>query len=192
MVTSARSLKKQALYAFDLIELNGDDLRHDPLEVRKATPANILARADRRIWFNDHIQDDGPIVFKHACKLGLESIVSKRKDSPYRGRPLSRLAQVEEPGLRSGEAGKDMRVFVAGATGAVGSRLIPLLVSAGPSVLGLTRTPGKAEAIRRAGADVAIVDALDGVAVRQAVVRAKPDGIVHGMTALSGVSDLRR
>src|SRR5262245_20543869 len=85
-----------------------------------------------------------------------------------------------------------MRVFVAGATGAVGSRLIPLLVSAGHSVLGLTRTPGKAETIRRAGADVAVVDALDGVAVRQAVISAKPDVIVHEMTALSGVSDLRR
>jgi nucleoside-diphosphate-sugar epimerase len=85
-----------------------------------------------------------------------------------------------------------MRVFVAGATGAVGSRLIPLLVSAGHSVLGLTRTPGKAEAIRRAGADVAVVDALDGVAIRQAVIKAKPDVIVHEMTALSGVSHLRR
>jgi nucleoside-diphosphate-sugar epimerase len=85
-----------------------------------------------------------------------------------------------------------MRVFVAGATGAVGSRLIPLLVSAGHSVLGLTRTPGKAETIRRAGADVAVVDALDGLAVRQAVISAKPDVIVHEMTALSGVSDLRR
>ena len=72
------------LYAFDLIELNGDDLRRDPLEVRKATLANILARADRGIWSNDHIEGDGPTVFKHACKLGLEGIVSKRKDSPYR------------------------------------------------------------------------------------------------------------
>jgi bifunctional non-homologous end joining protein LigD len=43
-----------------------------------------LARADRGIWFNDHIEEDGPTVFKHACKLGLEGIVSKRKDSPYR------------------------------------------------------------------------------------------------------------
>jgi nucleoside-diphosphate-sugar epimerase len=85
-----------------------------------------------------------------------------------------------------------MRVFVAGATGAVGSRLIPLLVSAGHSVLGLTRTPDKAEAIRRVGADVAVVDALDGAAVRDAVISAKPDVIVHEMTALSGVSDLRR
>jgi bifunctional non-homologous end joining protein LigD len=67
-----------------LIELNGDDLRRDPLEVRKATLAKRLARADRGIWFNDHIEDDGPTVFKHACKLGLEGIVSKRKNSPYR------------------------------------------------------------------------------------------------------------
>jgi len=85
-----------------------------------------------------------------------------------------------------------MRVFVAGATGAVGSRLIPLLVSEGHSVMGLTRTPEKAEAIRRAGADVAVADVLDGAAVREAVIRAKPDVIVHEMTALSGVSDLRR
>ena len=45
------------MYAFDLIELNGDDLRRDPLEIRKATLANILARADRGIWLNDHIED---------------------------------------------------------------------------------------------------------------------------------------
>jgi len=80
------------LYAFDLIELNGDDLRRDPLKVRKATLANILASADRGIWFNDHIEEDGPTVFAHACKLGLEGIVSKRKDSPYRsGRSLDWL-----------------------------------------------------------------------------------------------------
>ena len=70
------------LYAFDLIELNGDDLRRDPLEVRKATLATVLANAG--IWFNDHIEGDGSTVCAHACKLGLEGIVSKRKDSPYR------------------------------------------------------------------------------------------------------------
>jgi bifunctional non-homologous end joining protein LigD len=92
MLTSARSLKKQALYAFDLIELNGDDLRHDPLEVRKATLANFLAKSGDGIRLNEHIEEDGPTVFRHACKLGLEGIVSKRKDSPYRsGR--ARLAQ---------------------------------------------------------------------------------------------------
>ena len=46
--------------------------------------ASVLARAGHGIWFNDHIEDDGSTVFKHACKLGLEGIVSKRKDSPYR------------------------------------------------------------------------------------------------------------
>jgi bifunctional non-homologous end joining protein LigD len=72
------------LYAFDLIELNGDDLRRDPLEVRKATLASTLAKAGPGIRFNEHIEGDGPTVFAHACKMGLEGIVSKRKESPYR------------------------------------------------------------------------------------------------------------
>ena len=72
------------LYAFDLIELNGDDLRRDPLEVRKATLASIVAKASPGIRFNEHMEGDGPTVFAHACKMGLEGIVSKRKDSAYR------------------------------------------------------------------------------------------------------------
>jgi bifunctional non-homologous end joining protein LigD len=72
------------LYAFDLIELNGDDLRRDPLEVRKATLASVLAKAGPGIRFNEHIEGDTPTVFAHARKMGLEDIVSKRKDSAYR------------------------------------------------------------------------------------------------------------
>jgi bifunctional non-homologous end joining protein LigD len=72
------------LYAFDLIELNGDDLRRDPLEVRKATLAALVAKARPGIRFNEHIEGHGPTVFAHACKLGLEGIVSKRKDSTHR------------------------------------------------------------------------------------------------------------
>jgi bifunctional non-homologous end joining protein LigD len=72
------------LYAFDLIELNGDDLRRDPLEIRKATLASIVAKASPGIRFNEHIEGDGPTVFAHACKMGLEGIVSKRRDSAYR------------------------------------------------------------------------------------------------------------
>jgi bifunctional non-homologous end joining protein LigD len=73
------------LYAFDLIELNGDDLRRDPLEVRKATLASVLTKAGTGLRFNEHIEhDDGEMVFRHACKMGLEGIVSKRKCSPYR------------------------------------------------------------------------------------------------------------
>jgi len=73
------------LYAFDLIELNGDDLRRDPLAVRKATLASLLSRAAPGLRFNEHMDDtDGPLVFAHACKLGLEGIVSKRRNSSYR------------------------------------------------------------------------------------------------------------
>jgi bifunctional non-homologous end joining protein LigD len=72
------------LYAFDLIEINGDDLRRDPLEVRKATLRSMLAKAGLGLRFNEHLEGDGPTVFAHACKMGLEGIVSKRKDSPYR------------------------------------------------------------------------------------------------------------
>jgi ATP-dependent DNA ligase len=72
------------LYVFDLIELNGDDLRRDPLDVRKATLASVLRRAAPGLRLNEHIEDDGPTVFAHACKLGLEGIVSKRRDSGYR------------------------------------------------------------------------------------------------------------
>jgi bifunctional non-homologous end joining protein LigD len=72
------------LYAFDLIELNGDDLRRDPLEVRKAKLASIVAKARPGIRFNEHIEGECPTVFAHACKMGLEGIVSKRKESAYR------------------------------------------------------------------------------------------------------------
>jgi bifunctional non-homologous end joining protein LigD len=72
------------LYAFDLIELNGDDLRREPLDTRKATLASVLRRAAPGLRFNEHIEADGPTVFAHACKMGLEGIVSKRKTSTYR------------------------------------------------------------------------------------------------------------
>src|ERR1700720_4632653 len=73
------------IYAFDLIELDGEDMRRDPLAVRKATLASLLRRAAPGLRFNEHLdEEDGPLVFAHACKMGLEGIVSKRKDSPYR------------------------------------------------------------------------------------------------------------
>jgi bifunctional non-homologous end joining protein LigD len=84
LVRHRRANDSVFLYAFDLIELNGDDLRRDPLEVRKARLASVLAKAGPGIRFNEHIEGDGPTVFAHACKMGLEGIVSKRKDSAYR------------------------------------------------------------------------------------------------------------
>jgi bifunctional non-homologous end joining protein LigD len=59
-------------------------MRRDPLEVRKATLRSMLAKAGLGLRFNEHLEVDGPTVFAHACKMGLEGIVSKRKDSRYR------------------------------------------------------------------------------------------------------------
>jgi bifunctional non-homologous end joining protein LigD len=71
------------LWAFDLIELDGIDLRRDPLGNRKAKLTDVLARVAPGLRFNEHLDEDGPLVFHHACKLGLEGIVSKRRDLPY-------------------------------------------------------------------------------------------------------------
>jgi bifunctional non-homologous end joining protein LigD len=65
------------LYAFDLIELNGDDLRPDPLEGRKVRLEMILTKAGPGIRFNAHMVGDGETVFRHACKLGLVAASSK-------------------------------------------------------------------------------------------------------------------
>jgi bifunctional non-homologous end joining protein LigD len=70
------------MWAFDLIEIDGDDLRLE-LGARKATLAKVLARAAPGLRLNMD-EEDGPLVFAHACKMGLEGIVSKRRDSRYR------------------------------------------------------------------------------------------------------------
>jgi bifunctional non-homologous end joining protein LigD len=72
------------LYAFDLLELNGTDLRSEPIEVRKATLASLLRGCPPGVQFNQQITHPGDVVFRHACKLGLEGIVSKRLGSRYR------------------------------------------------------------------------------------------------------------
>ena len=70
------------LYAFDLLELDGQDLRREPLEVRKATLASILRKARHGVRLNEHLEHDcGLTVSQHACKMGLEGIVSKRLGS---------------------------------------------------------------------------------------------------------------
>jgi nucleoside-diphosphate-sugar epimerase len=84
-----------------------------------------------------------------------------------------------------------MRILVAGASGAIGLRLIPLLVTAGHRVTGLIRSPPKAEPLLRAGATPVVVDALDPPALREAVLGAQPEMVVHEMTALANASDLR-
>jgi 2-alkyl-3-oxoalkanoate reductase len=84
-----------------------------------------------------------------------------------------------------------MRVFVTGATGALGQHLVPALVAAGHEVTATTRTPAKAVQLRDAGAEPAVVDGLDRAAVIAAVQAAAPEVIVHEMTALADMRSLR-
>ena len=84
-----------------------------------------------------------------------------------------------------------MRVFVTGATGALGRHLVPGLVAAGHEVTATTRTPGKVAQLRAAGAEPVVVDGLDREAVIAAVRTAAPEVIVHQMTALAGMRSLR-
>jgi nucleoside-diphosphate-sugar epimerase len=85
-----------------------------------------------------------------------------------------------------------MRVFVTGATGAVGQYLVPGLVAAGHQVTATTRTPGKAGSLRAAGAEPAVLDGLDREAVIAAVRAAAPEVIIHQMTALGAMRTPRR
>jgi len=70
--------------AFDLLELDGKDSRREPIEKRKALLAKLLRDSHLNIVFNEHLEEDGAIVFREACKLGCEGIVSKRLGSSYR------------------------------------------------------------------------------------------------------------
>jgi nucleoside-diphosphate-sugar epimerase len=84
-----------------------------------------------------------------------------------------------------------MRVFVVGASGAIGTRLVPQLIERGHEVIGSARSPHKAERLRGLGAESVVLDALDARAVREAVAAAQPDAIVHQATALTGLGDFK-
>jgi 2-alkyl-3-oxoalkanoate reductase len=84
-----------------------------------------------------------------------------------------------------------MKVFVAGATGALGQQLVPQLVARGHEVVGMTRSPDKQDLVRSLGARPVVANALDPEAVAQAVAEAEPEVIVHQLTALSGDFDMK-
>jgi ATP-dependent DNA ligase len=85
------------LYAFDLLELNGEDLCSLALLDRKAKLAKLLVRSRSGIVFNDHTDDDGAAIFEQACRMGLEGIVSKRLSAPYRSGPSRDWIKVKNP-----------------------------------------------------------------------------------------------
>jgi bifunctional non-homologous end joining protein LigD len=72
------------LLAFDLLELDGADLRRKPIEERKRRLAQLLRKSKPGIQLNEHFEEAGEVLFRHACAMGLEGIVSKRKGSTYR------------------------------------------------------------------------------------------------------------
>ena len=84
-----------------------------------------------------------------------------------------------------------MKVFVAGATGAIGTQLVPQLAAAGHDVIAMTRSPAKTDALRALGARPVVADALDPDAVARAVAETEPEVIVHQLTALKGDPGLR-
>jgi nucleoside-diphosphate-sugar epimerase len=84
-----------------------------------------------------------------------------------------------------------MRVFVAGAGGVIGRRLVPQLVERGHQVVASTRDAGKLDGLRELGATPAVMDGLDPASVGEAVARADPEVVVHQMTALAGFRDLK-
>jgi bifunctional non-homologous end joining protein LigD len=85
------------LLAFDLIELDGEDLRRKPIELRKRKLAKLVRGPHPGIVLNDYYEGDGEIVFQHACKLGCEGIVSKRLGSPYRSGRSPHWVKVKNP-----------------------------------------------------------------------------------------------
>jgi nucleoside-diphosphate-sugar epimerase len=98
---------------------------------------------------------------------------------------------LSEERQRTEKEDSTMRVLVAGATGVVGRQLVPQLIAAGHQVTATTRSADKMAGLRAAGADAAVVDGLDAVAVGEAVARAEPEVVIHQMTALAGDFDLR-
>jgi ATP-dependent DNA ligase len=85
------------LCAFDLIEVDGADLRREPLEYRKATLAELLRGLRDGVAFNQHFESDGVTVFQHACALGCEGIVSKRLGSHYRSGHVDHWRKIKNP-----------------------------------------------------------------------------------------------
>src|SRR5262249_15140279 len=114
----------------------------------------------------------------------------RRRDT-HPGRDMSHALRAPHLRGRDIERRRTMRIFIAGATGAVGSRLVPLLVARGHEVVGTSRTQARADRLREWGAEGVALDLLDAGAGGQAVAVAQPEAIVHEATALTGTADVK-
>ena len=97
MIRWRRHDQDVVLCAFDLLELNGQDLRKASIEERKRTLAKLLRRSPAGITFNEHYEGDGATLFQHACRFGCEGIVSKRLGSPYRSGRVDDWLKIKNP-----------------------------------------------------------------------------------------------
>ena len=100
------------LYAFDVLALEGEDLRKVPLHLRKTNLARLLARRPEGIFVSEFERGEiGPDLFRKACKFGLEGLVSKRRDRPYRQSKKSKSSRVErvKERLRKGHGVQELR-----------------------------------------------------------------------------------
>lgn len=86
-----------SLLAFDLQELNGTEVRKQPLVERKELLGDLLKKAPDGIEYSDHLGGDGNTIFEHVCKLGHEGIVAKRKDLPYESDRSRRWLKTRNP-----------------------------------------------------------------------------------------------
>ena len=91
------TVSEAMLYAFDLLELDGEDLRALSLGDRKKRLARLLGRRRVGIVLSEHTADDGATIFRQACRMGLEGIVSKRLSAPYRSGPSRDWIKVKNP-----------------------------------------------------------------------------------------------
>jgi bifunctional non-homologous end joining protein LigD len=84
-------------YAFDLLAIEGEDVRRLPLEARRERLAVVLADAEPALRLSEHLDGDGALIFAHACKLGLEGVIAKRKGSAYRSGRCASWVKVKNP-----------------------------------------------------------------------------------------------
>ena len=97
LIRLQRHGKDAVSIAFDLIELEGEDLRRTPIEQRKRKLAKLVRGPHPGIVLNEVFEGDGDVLFKHACKLGCEGIVSKRLGFPYRSGRSAHWVKVKNP-----------------------------------------------------------------------------------------------
>jgi bifunctional non-homologous end joining protein LigD len=103
LIRSFRRDHEAVLCAFDLLELDVEDLRRLPIEQRKRTLAELAGAPRPGLALNEHYGGDGEIVYQQACKLGCEGIVSKRLGSPYRSGRSKHWVKIKNPAAPAGK-----------------------------------------------------------------------------------------